>query len=267
MVKLIEARHHVELAGKKAASALDDARTWAPAKLPPPTGSGGPGIKDIVTAPWHFVHGFYETWSNSLLGSAYIGTPEVERYADKVQEGLDESSPAMVTLLSTLLMFAGARGAGPEALPEVPTGTATADELLKKELGNLAEQHGMTAEQLAALKNGKGPYLKGLAAENVTAQMATDAGYDVAGRQIDAIVNVDGRDVKIRLDLALRDTDEKLIVADSKNGPNAGLTDNAKIAYPVMRNEGWIGVGKNAENAGLAGPHGPTPVWEVYYNR
>lgn len=270
VVKLIEARHHVELAGQRAANALDDARTWAPAKIPQPDGGGGPGLKDIVTAPWHFGHGLFESWTNSLLGLPYVGTPQVEQYADKVNEGFDESSPALVTLLSTLLMFSGGRGAPevpgmPEA-PGVPT-APTADELFTQELARLAKDHGMTLEELEALKAGNGPRLKGLAGENVVAQMAEDSGYTVVGRQVDAVVDVGGNEVKVRLDIVLRDPDGNLIIPDAKAGPHSHLQVNQKVGYPHIRTDGWTGVGKNAELAGLAGPHDPTPVWEVYLNR
>lgn len=274
---LIEARHEVELAGDAAAQAL----VFNTGAAPPV--EAGPSVKDVVEAPGHFAHGLWTKFRTVLPGLAYTGTPQGAQLAHEHVQGDAELTPAMTTMASVLMLFAGTRSTvRPSAAPPVPIETPgaapmlkvlelgpAADQVLAKETAALAERHGMTPAELEGLNTGKGPYLRGLAGENAVAKMAEDAGYTVLTRQPTVVVEAESGAVRVKPDLLVESPEGEVFFVDVKSGPSSHLTPNQSVAYDLIRSDGFVPRGQNALNGGLpiGVAHKPIPVWEVYLRR
>ena len=86
------------------------------------------------------------------------------------------------------------------------------------------------------------------------------------GRVLGSEITVDAGGVRTRPDLFARLPGGQLSFVEVKNGPGARLTPNQERAFPIIRTQGGVPRGANADKTpGLESgvPIGPTPVWVV----
>lgn len=111
-------------------------------------------------------------------------------------------------------------------------------------------------------RGGAGPVKKG--ADGV-AQVRRDI-EAAGGRVLGSEITVDAGGVRTRPDLFARLPGGQLSFVEVKNGPGARLTPNQEKAFPIIRSQGGVPRGANADKTpGLESgvPIGPTPVWVV----
>ena len=107
------------------------------------------------------------------------------------------------------------------------------------------------------LRGGRGPVDKGKEGVENSILGAEARGETVLGREV-TLVTRSGR--RTRVDLMVRDSNGKLKIIESKNGPHAELNPNQRAALEEIERYGARAVGKNAANAGLSNEIGPTSV-------
>ena len=111
---LTEARDDVRRAAAVAASKLRDAAAVAPrqSSLVRPRKDFDPSpltrpIVGLATAPWRLARGAAVGLGDSLIGSAYTGTPYAGHYADRAERGWSQENAAALTMLSLLPLGRG----------------------------------------------------------------------------------------------------------------------------------------------------------------
>nr|WP_237688304.1 RHS repeat-associated core domain-containing protein [Arthrobacter jiangjiafuii] len=92
---------------------------------------------------------------------------------------------------------------------------------------------------------------KGQRGVNASIAALLERGDKLLGTEITIKVEVGDRLMPVRPDILAETPDGTMYIIDSKNGPEARLTGNQRIGYPILEEQGGIPVGKNAEDAGL----------------
>ncbi|MDQ3001206.1 MAG: DUF6531 domain-containing protein [Fibrobacterota bacterium] len=125
-----------------------------------------------------------------------------------------------------------------------------------------------TLDPLGLCKGGSGPGDQGREGVEQAKKDIIAAGGKILGEE----TTIDAGGVRTRPDLYVElpgkngQPGERIFV-EVKTGPNAGHTDNQKVAFPVIATTGGVPAGSRAEKAGLepGKPIGPTRVVTVHY--
>jgi RHS repeat-associated protein len=189
--------------------------------------------------------------------------------------GLDALTPvlegaAIATSLGALAAQGIAKAAGDrnitygdlfnDALGAIPGGGDAEDAV---EGLNTASRITKDVGQEVSTGGGAASVLKGEAGVQQSIAAAEGRGETVIGREI-TMETAAGR---TRPDILTQDSEGNLKFIEAKNGPAARLTPNQKAGYPLLRTEGGVPRGMNAQRAGLTPgePIGPVPVQVDYW--
>lgn len=257
--KVDAARTMVDTSASIAAPIIKKAASMAPLQTAPINGdAGGPSMKDLISAPWHMLKGAagmakglyeqFETFPNAFVppGEPLVVPPNNGQ--KDFSEASKEWAGGTLTTLTIAAMLYGLKGGG-EVPEEAPGGGVPESSPVKVPVG----------------RGGLAPVLKGQAGVNEVTKELETQGWEVS-HEVTLKTDVNGAEVRTRVDIIARRDDGSLVAIEVKNGEGAHLTPNQEKAYPVVQSKGFVPVGKNAELAGFTSgqAHGPIPVWTVH---